>query len=155
MCFGGEVDYYQDDEEQITFGKCDPAPKKDFRVIVLPMITYLARELFNFSNLSKSEQKNLETALEEHEIENGIYQPRERRTLRQHLINTIKYYQEEISPELGKGKCEYTPTCSEYARIAVEEHGVMKGSYLAVRRLLRCNHLSSGGHDPVPVREVN
>ena len=61
----------------------------------------------------------------------------------------IKIYQSFISPLLGP-HCRYVPTCSEYAREALERYGFVKGSYLAARRLLRCNPLSKGGYDPVP-----
>lgn len=61
----------------------------------------------------------------------------------------IRIYQSFISPLLGP-HCRYVPTCSEYAREALEKYGFVKGSYLAVRRLLRCNPFSKGGYDPVP-----
>ncbi|MCR4723452.1 MAG: membrane protein insertion efficiency factor YidD [Eubacteriales bacterium] len=61
----------------------------------------------------------------------------------------IRIYQSFISPLLGP-HCRYVPTCSEYAREALEKYGFVKGSYLAARRLLRCNPFSKGGYDPVP-----
>ena len=61
----------------------------------------------------------------------------------------IKFYQTSISPLLGP-HCRYVPTCSEYAREALEKYGFVKGTYLAVCRILRCNPFSKGGYDPVP-----
>lgn len=62
-------------------------------------------------------------------------------------------YRWTISPLLhgfGLGGCKYRPTCSEYAEVALYRHGVVKGSLLAVWRILRCNPFSKGGLDPVP-----
>lgn len=61
----------------------------------------------------------------------------------------IRFYQKAISPYLGKN-CRFIPTCSQYAYEALEEYGVIKGGYLAVRRILRCHPFSKGGYDPVP-----
>ena len=46
--------------------------------------------------------------------------------------------------------CRFIPTCSQYALEALQKYGPIKGSYLAVRRILRCNHFHKGGYDPVP-----
>lgn len=61
----------------------------------------------------------------------------------------IRVYQKFISP-LKKPCCRYYPTCSQYAYEAVKRHGVIKGSILAVWRILRCNPYSGGGIDYVP-----
>ncbi len=61
----------------------------------------------------------------------------------------IKFYQKAISPYL-RPSCRYTPTCSAYAAEAVEKYGALKGSFLALKRILRCNPLFPGGYDPVP-----
>ncbi len=61
----------------------------------------------------------------------------------------IDLYRVLLSPVLGGG-CRFTPTCSLYAREAVERHGVLKGSWLGLRRLLRCHPFHRGGFDPVP-----
>ena len=61
----------------------------------------------------------------------------------------IRGYQLMISPVIGQ-RCRFQPTCSNYALEAVEEHGVIKGSYLAIKRVLRCHPWGSGGYDPVP-----
>ena len=61
----------------------------------------------------------------------------------------IRFYKREISPMLPPS-CRFTPTCSEYAMQAVEKYGLVKGGYLALRRILRCNPFHKGGYDPVP-----
>jgi len=58
-------------------------------------------------------------------------------------------YQVLISPALGRC-CRFAPTCSEYARLALIEHGLRRGSWLAFRRLLKCHPLHPGGYDPPP-----
>ena len=65
------------------------------------------------------------------------------------LIAPIKVYQRVISPLLPAA-CIYTPTCSQYAVKAIERYGVGKGSWLAIRRIIRCNPFHGGGYDPVP-----
>ncbi|MDD6571803.1 MAG: membrane protein insertion efficiency factor YidD [Thermoflexaceae bacterium] len=66
------------------------------------------------------------------------------------LIYIIKFYKKFLSPLKGHATCIYTPTCSSYAIEALEKYGVIKGSFLAVKRILRCNPFSKGGYDPVP-----
>ena len=66
------------------------------------------------------------------------------------LIYLIKFYRKFISPMKGT-KCPYIPTCSEYGLEAIEKYGAFKGSLLAIYRILRCNPLSKGGYDPVPL----
>ena len=61
----------------------------------------------------------------------------------------IRVYQRCISP-LVPPCCRYTPTCSCYALEALRKHGLIKGNYLAFRRILRCNPYHAGGYDPVP-----
>ncbi|WP_407398805.1 membrane protein insertion efficiency factor YidD [Treponema sp.] len=61
----------------------------------------------------------------------------------------IRFYQVCISPLLPDC-CRYTPSCSQYAIEAIRKHGPLKGFYLAVRRILRCNPFHEGGYDPVP-----
>jgi putative membrane protein insertion efficiency factor len=65
------------------------------------------------------------------------------------LLRLIAAYRYLLSPWVGSS-CRYWPTCSEYAREAVEQHGAARGSYLAARRLARCHPYGRGGVDPVP-----
>ena len=65
------------------------------------------------------------------------------------LLWLIRFYRAAISPTHAPC-CRFTPTCSQYALEAVEKYGAVKGGYLALRRILRCNPLCKGGYDPVP-----
>ncbi|MCX7929098.1 MAG: membrane protein insertion efficiency factor YidD [Chlorobi bacterium] len=65
------------------------------------------------------------------------------------LLIVIRAYQRWISPLLGSN-CRFYPTCSHYAAEAIEQYGVINGSWLALRRLLRCHPWHPGGYDPVP-----
>ena len=65
------------------------------------------------------------------------------------LIGCIRFYRKYISP-LKAPSCMYVPTCSQYAIEALEKYGALKGSYLAIRRILRCHPFHKGGYDPVP-----
>lgn len=69
--------------------------------------------------------------------------------MRKILILIIRVYQYLLSPLLGPS-CRFYPSCSCYAQEALERHGVIKGSWLALRRLLRCHPWHPGGVDPVP-----
>jgi len=64
------------------------------------------------------------------------------------LISLLKFYKAVISPWLPPS-CRFTPTCSEYAREAIERHGALKGTGMAIWRLLRCQPFCAGGYDPV------
>ncbi len=65
------------------------------------------------------------------------------------LILTIRMYQFAVRPLLI-GSCKFSPSCSEYAVIALERHGLVRGGTMAARRLLRCHPFGPGGIDPVP-----
>ena len=65
------------------------------------------------------------------------------------LIKLISIYQWIISPWLGRN-CRFTPSCSDYAKMALQRHGCFRGLWLSGLRLLRCQPLSSPGFDPVP-----
>lgn len=62
----------------------------------------------------------------------------------------IRFYQHAVSPR-HPGCCRFYPTCSAYAVEAIQLHGACKGSFLALKRLLRCNPLFKSGYDPVPL----
>ena len=64
-------------------------------------------------------------------------------------VAAIRGYQWLLAPWVGAA-CRFAPTCSEYARLAVIDHGVFRGSWLAVRRILRCQPFHRGGYDPPP-----
>lgn len=61
----------------------------------------------------------------------------------------IRGYQRVISPALPPS-CRFTPSCSQYTLEAVERHGVVRGGWMGLRRLLRCHPFHPGGYDPVP-----
>ena len=65
------------------------------------------------------------------------------------LCLPIVFYQTCISP-FTPATCRFTPTCSEYAKQALKKHGPIKGLYLAIWRILRCNPWGGSGYDPVP-----
>ena len=65
------------------------------------------------------------------------------------MIAAIRFYRKGISP-LTPPSCRFHPTCSAYALEAIQRYGPARGSWLAVRRLLRCQPFCKGGHDPVP-----
>lgn len=68
------------------------------------------------------------------------------------FVMLIWAYRVTLGPLMG-GHCRFYPSCSEYAIEAYREHGPLRGTYLAVRRLLRCHPLGGSGYDPVPVNE--
>jgi len=61
----------------------------------------------------------------------------------------IRFYQYAISPHFPP-TCRYYPSCSVYAYEAVSKHGFLRGSFMAVKRILRCHPFHAGGYDPVP-----
>ena len=65
------------------------------------------------------------------------------------LLFPVYFYKYLISP-MTPAACRYTPTCSEYAVQALRKHGPIKGLYLAIKRILRCNPWGGSGYDPVP-----
>jgi uncharacterized protein len=64
------------------------------------------------------------------------------------VLQLLRAYKWAISPLLPPS-CRYVPTCSEYAMEAVERYGVLRGSFMAMLRLLRCHPFAHGGYDPV------
>lgn len=65
------------------------------------------------------------------------------------FIFMIRIYQKVLSPVLG-ASCRYTPTCSQYAVEALQKHGIIRGSWLAIKRIVSCNPWGGHGYDPVP-----
>jgi hypothetical protein len=68
-------------------------------------------------------------------------------------LKALRAYKILISPYFW-GSCRFLPSCADYAAEAIASHGMMRGSWLAVRRLARCHPLCAAGHDPVPACEV-
>jgi putative membrane protein insertion efficiency factor len=69
--------------------------------------------------------------------------------MRQALILVVRAYQVALSPLLPPS-CRFTPSCSHYAIEALQKHGAVRGSWLAAKRIARCNPFGSSGFDPVP-----
>ncbi|MEI8035296.1 MAG: membrane protein insertion efficiency factor YidD [Betaproteobacteria bacterium] len=69
--------------------------------------------------------------------------------MKQLLIGLIDFYKRFLSPFMGQ-HCRFYPTCSSYTRQALLNHGVFKGSWLGIKRILRCNPWFAGGVDEVP-----
>lgn len=65
------------------------------------------------------------------------------------LLFLIRFYRSYIS-QLKPPSCRFVPTCSEYALEAIERYGALRGSCLALRRILKCHPFHKGGYDPVP-----
>ena len=67
------------------------------------------------------------------------------------LIYVINWYQKHISIWLTSKQihCKYYPTCSEYTKQAIDKYGAIKGSFLGIKRILRCNPFLKGGYDPL------
>ncbi len=64
------------------------------------------------------------------------------------FILLIRFYQYVISPAMGP-KCRFTPTCSQYAVEALQKHGLLKGGWMAIKRISRCRPGGGSGYDPV------
>ena len=73
---------------------------------------------------------------------------------RQLLILPIKFYQKFISP-LFPGCCRFRPTCSQYMIEAIQTHGICKGLFLGIKRILRCHPWGGSGYDPVPPKRTD
>ena len=65
------------------------------------------------------------------------------------FINFIKIYQRFVSP-FFPSSCKFSPSCSKYGIEAITKYGVLKGSVLTIKRILKCNPWSKGGYDPIP-----
>lgn len=80
-----------------------------------------------------------------------IYTNRVGRKVKKFLIFLINKYQKHISPFIhSKGvNCKYYPTCSEYTKQAIFKYGSLRGIFIGIKRILRCNPFSKGGYDPL------
>jgi hypothetical protein len=65
------------------------------------------------------------------------------------VLALLRFYSEQISPCLPP-HCRFHPSCSHYTREAIEKHGVARGSYLGLQRIIKCHPWHAGGFDPVP-----
>ncbi len=68
--------------------------------------------------------------------------------MKEFLVFLVRFYRKNISP-LKRPCCRFYPSCSEYALEALEKYGVLKGGFMAIKRILRCNPFNKGGYDPV------
>lgn len=68
------------------------------------------------------------------------------------FVFLIRVYQNVISP-LTPSTCRYTPTCSHYSVEALQKHGLLKGGWLAIKRIASCNPWGGSGYDPVPPKK--
>ncbi len=66
------------------------------------------------------------------------------------LLSLIRLYQMTISKGIPENTCRFYPSCSHYGYQAIYKHGALKGSFMAIWRILRCNPFNPGGYDPVP-----
>ncbi len=73
-----------------------------------------------------------------------------RNYIKKFMIGCIRFYQRFLSPLKVRTHCIYIPTCSQYAILAIEKYGIVKGTALGIWRILRCNPFAKGGYDPVP-----
>lgn len=80
---------------------------------------------------------------------NWIWEQLVKKPLSWIFLALIRLYQWFLSPLLG-ASCRYTPTCSQYAVIAIRKYGPFKGGWLTLKRLARCHPWGGHGHDPVP-----
>lgn len=65
------------------------------------------------------------------------------------VLALIRFYKRFLSPFLGSN-CRFYPTCSQYTYQAIEKYGVLKGGWMGIKRIARCQPFSKGGYDPVP-----
>lgn len=75
-----------------------------------------------------------------------------RKNMKKLILKMIEFYQKYISSYLSQMwnvHCKFEPTCSEYAKKAVEKYGVLRGTWKSLKRILRCNPFSKGGYDPL------
>lgn len=68
------------------------------------------------------------------------------------MLKSIRFYKRFISPALPSA-CRFTPTCSMYTYEAIEVYGPFRGTWMGIRRIMRCHPMNPGGYDPVPPKE--
>lgn len=76
--------------------------------------------------------------------------PRKTNVIARFMLKGIRFYQRSLSNKKPAPTCRFTPTCSNYAVEAIKRHGALKGGWLSIWRILRCNPFVPCGHDPVP-----
>ena len=72
------------------------------------------------------------------------------KNLRSLALTTLRSAYRTCRPALGPGTCRFHPSCSEYGYQAVAKYGAVRGTWMAVKRIIRCNPFNPGGYDPVP-----
>ncbi len=87
-------------------------------------------------------------------LRNQILNIKLKNILKKTVLIIIKIYQKFISRFLGKN-CIFQPTCSQYTYEAINTYGIFRGSFLGIKRILRCHPYSQGGYDPVPSLKKN
>jgi putative membrane protein insertion efficiency factor len=70
------------------------------------------------------------------------------------FVALIRIYQFTLSPFFGR-QCRFVPTCSQYGIEAIQKHGALKGSWLTIKRIVRCNPWGGSGYDPVPIKKIS
>lgn len=73
-------------------------------------------------------------------------------SLKKLIINSIKFYQQKISANT-RPRCRFIPTCSSYTITSIERFGIIKGGFMSMYRILRCNPFCKSGYDPVPEKK--
>ncbi|MBL7987609.1 MAG: membrane protein insertion efficiency factor YidD [Chlorobi bacterium] len=91
----------------------------------------------------------MESQPQNHEPQTEVPPKKRRGPIAVGFLTAIRGYQRFLSPMLPPS-CRFHPTCSEYTRQAIEKYGAVRGTYLGVRRILKCHPFHPGGYDPVP-----
>ena len=117
------------------------------------LIETFARAIILFASKEKARRMRCPILIDDR-LSTPLTPPANKRTIVQKpLIVIIKIYQLTISPFIGR-HCRFQPSCSRYAIDAIEQHGAMRGSWLAIKRIGRCQPWREGGYDPVPAPQI-